>query len=138
MGVQVAITLDDQQKPAYVVSTVLAANFLVADEELILWIGNAHGGPKSFEVNAIKRVLEFIREAGTTTPTGANESYAEVATPGLKSAVNGAFDAAAALPEEAKVGVWYGPLFQPLLGSSITAHSKRALEKYLESTQKAA
>ena len=80
--------------------------------------------------------VEFIRENGSETPTGANESYAEVAPPGFKSLVSGAFDAAAALPEEAKVGIWYGPTFQPHKGSSLSAHVKRAVEKYLETTQK--
>jgi len=46
--------------------------------------------------------------------------------------------AIAGIPAETDVGVWYGELFQPLDGSSITAHGKRAMEKYLESTQKAA
>jgi hypothetical protein len=136
MGVQVAVTLDDMQKPSYVVSTVLAASFLLADTDMVIWIGNAHGGGKHFEVTGIKRCLEFIRENGTVTPTGLNESYAEVAAPGFKKDVNGAFDAAAALPEEIKVGIWYGPLFQPLPGSTITPHVHRALEKYLETTQK--
>ncbi len=138
MGTQVTITLDDQLKPNYVVATVAAASFVLDSTELILWIGDALLGPKSFEVNGIKRCLEVIRENGTATPIGANESYAEVPMPGGKSFVNSAFDAAAVIPEEAKVGVWYGSAFQPLIGSSITAHAKRALEKYLETTQKAA
>ncbi len=137
MGVQVAITLDDQLKPNYVVSTVAAAAFVVADNQCIVWVGNAHGGGKSFEVNGLKRCLEVIRENGSETPAGVNESYAEVSPPGLKSVVNSAFDAAATIPEEAKVGIWYGPLFQPHLGSTLTPHVKRAVEKYLETTQKA-
>ena len=138
MGVQVKITLDDQLKPSYVVSTVLAASFLCGTTECLLWIGNAHTGSKAFEVNGIKRCLEYIRENGTTTPTTTNQTYAEVAIPGMKSQVNGAFNAVAALPEEIKVGIWYGSAFQPDVGASISAHVKRALEKYLESTQKAA
>jgi hypothetical protein len=140
MGVQVAVTLDTQQKPNYVVSTVLAASFAPANGELVLWIGNAHTGSKHEEVSAIKRCLEYIRENGSTTPDtiATNESYAKVAAPFLKSGVTGAFDAVAALPAETDIGIWYGSLFQPLNGSTITPHALRALEKYLETTQKAA
>lgn len=41
-------------------------------------------------------------------------------------------------PTELEVAVWYGDLFQPHSGSTITPHVLRALEKYLETTQKAA
>ena len=41
-------------------------------------------------------------------------------------------------PAELDVGIWYGDLFQPLSGSTLTPHVLRALEKYLESTQKSA
>jgi hypothetical protein len=105
MGVQVAVTLDTQLKPNYVVSTVLTAAFAPANGELVLWIGNA---------------------------------YAKVASPFRKDLVTGAFDAVAALPGETYIGIWYGSLFQPLKGSTVTPHVLRALEKYLETTQKAA
>jgi hypothetical protein len=138
MGIQVAITLDSQLKPDYVVSTVLAASFLVDDDECILWFGNAHTGTKHEEVSAITRCLEKIRENGSATPVGTNESYAKVAAPFRKDLVVGVFDAVAALPAETDIGIWYGPLFQPHDGSTLTPHVHRALEKYLETTQKAA
>ena len=140
MGVQVAVTLDTQLKPNYVVSTVLTAAFAPANGELVLWIGNAHTGTKHEEVSAVKRCLEYIRENGSITPDtiATNESYAKVASPFRKDLVTGAFDAVAALPGETYIGIWYGSLFQPLKGSTVTPHVLRALEKYLETTQKAA
>jgi hypothetical protein len=41
-------------------------------------------------------------------------------------------------PTELEVGIWYGETFQPLLGSTLTPHVLRSLEKYLETTQKSA
>ena len=208
MGVQVAITLDGQLKPDYVVSTVLAPAFAVAAGVCLVWIGNAHGGGKHMEVTGIRRCLEKLREAGTTTPTTGKHSFAKVAKPAFKSGVATGFDVAdvtaltgtvtvgagtaavvgvgtafetelavgdvikigtelitvltitdddnltlaanhvagaagAAVsisnaPTELEVAIWYGDLFQPHSGSTLTPHVLRALEKYLESTQKAA
>ena len=138
MGVQVAVTLDSELKPNYTVSTVLAASFLPADGDLVLWVGATIAPNKHEVVSGIKRCLEYIREHGSETPTGTNESYAKVALPCRKDLVTGAFEAAAALPAETDVGVWYTPSFQPHVGSTVTPHVLRALEKYLESTQKAA
>ena len=107
MGVQVAVTLDTQLKPNYVVSTVLTAAFAPANGELVLWIGNAHTGTKHEEVSAVKRCLEYIRENGSITPDtiATNESYAKVAAPFRKDLVTGAFDAVAALPGETYLGI---------------------------------
>ncbi len=208
MGVQVAITLDSQLKPSYVVSTVLAPAFAVAAGVCLVWIGNAHGGGKHFEVTGIRKCLEKLREVGTPTPTSALHSFAKVASPGFKSAVStgasvadvtaltgtvtvsagtaavvgvstafetelaigdvvkigtelltvltitdddnltlaanhvaGAAGAAISIsnaPTELEVAIWYGDLFQPHSGSTVTPHVLRALEKYLESTQKSA
>ena len=135
MGIQVAITLDNDIKPDYVVSTVLAANFLVGTTELILWIGNAWTGGAQEQIGALRQCLEYIRENGTETPLTTAQSYAEVAAPGLKKDVNGAFNAVAALPEEIKVGVWYGSAFQAVIGGTITPHVLRGIEKYLEATK---
>ena len=134
MGIKVAATLDTEFKFNYTVSTVLAASFTLADEDLALWIGNAHPFSKSEELAALENCSAFIRENGTTTPTGTNESYAELGT-NFKKDVNGAFDAAAALPEEAKVGIWYGPDFQALEDNSITPFVVQLIEHYVETTQ---
>jgi len=206
MGVQVAITLDTQQKPSYVVSTVLAPAFAVAAGVCLVWIGNAHGGGKHMEVTGIRRCLEKLREAGSTTPSTGKHSFAKVKKPALKSMIATGFDVAdvtaltgtvtvsagtaavvgvttefetelvvgdvvkigtelltvsvitddthltlaanhvagaagAAIsisnaPTELEVAIWYGDLFQPLPGSTLTPHVLRALERYLESTQK--
>jgi hypothetical protein len=208
MGTQVAITLDTMLKPSYTVSTVLATAFAAASTKCLLFIGNAHGGGKHFEVAGIRRCLETIRENGSETPTSGKSSYAKTAQPGFKSAISSGFDVAATtaltgtvtvtagtkifvgvntlfttelsvgdvivvetqsltvatitdathlttaenhvagaaakaiaianVPTELEIGVWYGQTFQPLLGSTLTPHVLRALEKYLESTQKSA
>lgn len=137
MGTKVAATLDGQLKPSYTVSTVAAASFVVADTDLAIWIGNAVTLTKVEVINALNNCLAHIRENGSATPTGTNESYAEVGTTYRKD-VNSAFDAAAAVPEEAKVGIWYGPDYQQTVGASITPGVKRLIEEYMESTQKAA
>lgn len=137
MGTLVTAILDSDKKPSYTVATVAAAAFILLDSECGVWVGNAVILPKSGVVNALRNCLAHIRENATFTPTGVNESYAEVGTTMLKD-VNSAFDAAAVIPEEAKVGVWYGPDFQQIPGASISPHVERLIEKYLESTQKAA
>ena len=208
MGTQVAITLDSQLKPNYVVSTVLAPAFAVAAGVLVVWIGNAHGGGKHFEVTGIRACLNRLRENGTTTPSTGKHSFAKVAQPGIKSQISTGFDVAdtttltgtvsvtagtAAVtgvstlfltelsvgdvikigtelltvsvitsdtvltlaanhvagasgaaysisntPAELDVGIWYGDLFQPHSGSTVTPHVLRALEKYLEQVQRSA
>ena len=92
MGVQVAITLDNQLKPDYVVSTVLAPAFAVAAGVLVVWIGNAHGGGKLFEVTGIRKCLEAIRQNGSTTPGSGNHSYAKLAYPGYLKDVSTGFN----------------------------------------------
>jgi hypothetical protein len=41
-------------------------------------------------------------------------------------------------PAEQDVGIWYGDLFQQTSGSTLTPHVLRALEKYMESSSRAA
>ena len=133
MGVQVAVTLNEQLKPDYAVSTVLAANFLVTTTQLILWVGNAWAGGAHEQISGMKNCLQKIRENGSQTPLTTNQSYAKVAAPALKSQVIGVFDAVAALPAETDVGVWYGSAFQGIPGATVTPHVLRAIEKYIES-----
>ena len=135
MGIEVAATLDTELKPSYTVATTLAAAFTLADTDMAIWIGNATPFSKVETISALKSCLEYIRENANETPTGTNESYAELGT-SFKKDVNGAFDAAAALPEEAKVGIWYGPDFQPIAGATLTPFVIQAIEKYMETTQK--
>jgi hypothetical protein len=94
MGVQVAVTLDDMLKPKYTVSTVLAPAFAVAAGELVVWIGNAHGGSKHFEVTGLRKCLEAIRRGGSETPSSGLHSYGKVVAPGLQSDVSTGFDVA--------------------------------------------
>jgi len=88
MGVQVAVTLDSEQKPDYAVSTVLAPAFVVAPADLVVWIGNDHGGNKHFEVTGMKACLGKLRDIGTPTPASGNHSYAKVVQPGIKSQIS--------------------------------------------------
>ena len=82
MGTKVAVTLDSMIKPDYVVSTQAAIAFAVAAGELVLWIGGSHGQGKHFEVTAIRKCLDAIRDMGATTPTSSKHSYAKIAAPG--------------------------------------------------------
>lgn len=132
MGTKIAATLDSEKKPSYTASTVAAASFVCADTDLCLWVGASTGLKKGEIINALKNCLQYIREAGNTTPAGANESYAETAST-RRNDINGAFNAVAAIPEEAKVGFWYGPTYQQTPGASITPGALRLIEKYLES-----
>jgi len=204
MGIKVAATLDDDFKSNYVVSTVAAAAFTIADGVLAIWIGNAHAMTKAEELEALDNCSKFIRENATETQTGANESYAEAGNVMLKD-VNGAFDSAidttltgtvtvtigtaavtgsgtafstelsvgdaikiageiitilsiadddnlvlsanhvagaagvafsiVAVPEESKVGIWYGHDFQGVEGASISPFVTQLIEKYIETTQ---
>lgn len=134
MGTKIAATLDSEKKPSYTASTVAAAAFTCADEDLCLWVGSSVTLPKSGVVNALKNCLQYIREGGNTTPAGVNESYAETAS-SRRNDVNGAFNAVAAIPEEAKVGFWYGPDYQQAPGASITPGALRLIEKYMESVK---
>ena len=94
MGVQVAITLSEQLKPSYTVSTVLAPAFAVAAGECVLWIGNAYAGSKHTQNVGIRNCLEKIREGGSFTPASGQHSYAKVAAPAFKSQVSTGFDVA--------------------------------------------
>lgn len=134
MGTKIAATLDSEKKPSYTASTVAAASFVCADEDLCLWVGASVTLTKMEVVNALKNCLQYIREQGSTTPTGVNESYAETAST-RRNDINGAFNAVAAVPEEAKVGFWYGPDYQQTVGASITPGALKLIEKYMESVK---
>jgi len=135
MGIKIAATLDNELKPSYTKTTVAAALFTLDDSDLAIWVGTSHPFSKVEVVSALKNCLAYIRENASETPTGVNESYAEVGG-NFKKDVNGAFNAAAVIPEEAKVGIWYGPDYQQIAGASITPGVTRLTEKYLEGTQK--
>lgn len=137
MGTVVTVTLDDQLKPDYTVATVVAGLFATGTTELNLWIGSTYAGGKLNETSAVKRCLETIREGGSTTPTTTNVTRAKVAYPAFKSSVVAVFNAIQEEPVETDILVAYGSAFQPLQGSTVTPHVLRALEKYLETTQKA-
>lgn len=135
MGTKVLVTITTLLKPDMVVSTVAAASFTIGDAEMAVWVGANFVGDKLEEINCLKACMAIIRENGTPTPTGTNEAYAEALQ---GEVVNSAFDAAVVIPEETKVGVWYGPLFQALEGASIEPFVVKATEVYLEQVQKAA
>jgi len=135
VGTKVVATLDSDLKPDFVVSTVAAAAFTITDDDCAIWIGASTGLSKVESINALNNCLKHIRENGSETPTGVNESYAEVAST-EKRDVNSAFDSAAVIPEEAKVGIWYGPDFQPHKGSSLSAIVQQLIQKYQETTQR--
>lgn len=93
MGIKVAATLDSEFKFNYTLSTVLAPAFTIDDDDLAIWIGNAHGMSKSEELEALTNCSNVIRENATETPTGDNESYAETSNV-MQKDVNSAFNSA--------------------------------------------
>jgi hypothetical protein len=137
MGTKVAATLNDELKPSYTVSTVLAASFVVADTDCAIFVGDDFPGGHLEAENALVNCLQRIRENGSVTPLTTNESYAKTSTTYKPDIVSG-FDAVAVLPLETDVGIWYGPDFQQNSGSSITPFVKRLIEKLAETTLKAA
>ena len=138
MGTKVTAVTNAALKPDFAVTTVAAGSFTLADNECAIWVGATFAGSKVQAVTGLKACLAVIRENGTLKPAGANESYAEVAYPATIGSVNSAFNAAATVPEETKVGIWYGPTFQAETHASITAFVHRLIEVYQEQIQKAA
>lgn len=133
MGTQVTVTLDSQLKPDYTVSTVLAASVAIDTDELIVWIGAdtlAFGA--SFQVVGVVRAGELIRENGNVTPTTTNVTSVTMPAPGLKPDATVALNGALVAPTEDDVFVGYGSAFQAMPGQSVSAHVKRALEKFIE------
>ena len=110
---------------------------MVADSDLAIFVGDDFPGGKSEVVNSLRNCLQRIRENGSITPLTTNESFAKTAVTD-KTAIASGFDAVAVLPAEADVGVWYGPDYQQNSGASVTPGTLRLIEKFLESTQKAA
>jgi hypothetical protein len=138
MGTQVSATLNDELKPNYSVATVLAANFLVPDEDCTIFIGDDFPSSRKLEVvNSLINCAQRIQENGNVTPLTTNETYAKTGTANKLDIVY-AGDAAAVLPLESEIGVWYGPDFQQHQGSSLMPFVKRLIEVYLERVQKAA
>ena len=133
MGTTVTVTLDDQLKPSYVVGTALAAAYAIDTTELVLFIGTTSiDFGASFQVTGVVRAGELIREGGNVTPTTTNVTEVIMPPPGNK--VNATVVAGSTLvaPTEDDVAVGYGSAFQPIAGASVTAHIKRALEKFIE------
>ena len=137
MGIAVTVSKASQDtKPQYVVTTVAAASLAVDTTELVVWIGTDFAFSQLETYNAILKCLERTRENGTPTPLTTNVSGAETLDPS-KSAVTLVDDAVLAAAE-AEVAVYYGSAFQPGIGTSVSAHTRRALELYQESTARAA
>ena len=137
MGILVtAAKLSADTKPQYVVSTVAAASVAVDTSAMAVWVGDDFAFSQLETYNAVLKCLERIRENGSPTPLTTNVSGAETLDPS-KAAVTLLNDAAIAAAE-AEVAVYYGATYQPANGGSVSAHTHRLLELYLESTAKAA
>ena len=134
MGTKVTVTLDDQLKPNYTVATQLAGAFAIGTTELVVWIGAetlAQG--KSNQVSGVIRAAELIKENGYATPTTTNVTLVAMKAPvaykpNATVVVNGAVPVIA----ESEIVVGYGSAFQGIPGAAVTAHIRRALEKFVE------
>ncbi len=134
MGTKVTVTLDDQLKPDYTVGTQLAAAFSIGTTELVVWVGTtAINSGKSFEVTAVKRAAELIKENGYITPTTTNVTEVIMVPPAAyKPAATVVANGVLVAPTEDDVAVGYGSAFQGIPGAAVTAHILRALEKFIE------
>ncbi len=133
MGTKVTVTLDDQLKPDYTVGTELAAAFAIGTTELVVWIGatsDTFGG--SYQITGIQRAAELILENGNATPLTTNVTEVIMPAPAYKKDATVVVGGVLVAPTEDDVAVGYGSAFQPSPGVAVTAHIKRALEKYLE------
>jgi len=139
MGSTVHITLNDQQKPDYVVATGVAkAAFTATTTQLALWFGGDYAGSKLSTINGLKRALEVIRQNGNATPLTTNITRAIVTAPGGRQNIVYAGNVAKAEPTDVTNVIMYGSAFQPMAGSKVQAHGIRAIEKYMEAVQKGA
>ena len=131
MGTSVTVTLDDQLKPDYAIATVAAASYAIGTTELVLFIGSTSVG-NSFQITGSVRAGELIRENGNVTPLTTNVTEVVMPPPGYKSAATVVLDGVLVAPTEDDVAVGYGSAFQGIPGASVTAHVKRAIEKFIE------
>ena len=81
-------------------------------------------------------VIDILGELVTVSSIG-DANNLVIATAHVAGA-SGAVYSISNTPAEEDVGIWYGDLFQQTPGSSITPHTLRALEKYMESTSRLA
>ena len=133
MGVKITVTLDDQIKPLYTVSEQAAASFAIATTELVVWVGTTSGDfGASYQVTGVKRASELIIENGNATPLTTNVTEVIMPAPAYKKDATVVVGGALVAPTEDDVAVGYGSAFQPTPGVAVTAHIKRALEKYIE------
>lgn len=133
MGTSVTVTLDDQLKPEYVVGTVAAASYAIGTTELVLFIGTtAIAAGASFEITGAVRAGELIRENGNVTPLTTNVTEVVMSPPGYKPEATVVLGSTLVAPTEDDVAIGYGSAFQALPGVSVTAHVKRAIEKFIE------
>lgn len=133
MGVKITVTLDDQIKPLYTVSTQLAASFAIAPTELVVWVGDTSiDFGASYQVTGVRRSAELIIENGNTTPLTTNVTEVIMPAPAYKKDATVVVDDVLVLPTEDDVAVGYGSAFQASEGIAVTAHVIRALEKYIE------
>jgi len=133
MGTTVTVTLDDQLKPNYVVGTALAASYAIGTTELVLFIGTTSiNFGKSFQITGSVRAGELIREGGNVTPLTTNVTEVVMPPPGFKPSATVVAGGVLVAPTEDDVAVGYGSAFQPIPGASVTAHIKRAIEKFIE------
>ena len=130
------LSADNEGKNAVVSTTPLAASVTVDADEIALWVGDLSGASNitNLEVqvhNFVNDCLERLREIGTPTPAEAGYT---ITNADWLTNVPDKRDVAVAVnqpfitPKPTDVTLYYGELFQPHVGSSVSTAVKRLLE----------
>ncbi len=130
------LSADNEGKNAVVSTDPDSTAVTVAADEIALWVGDLSGASNigNLEVqvhNFVNDCLERFREIGTPTPSESGYNFAGAdwltEVPDKRDVfidLNTAF----ITPKPTDVTIYYGDLFQPHIGSSISTAVKRLLE----------
>ncbi len=130
------LSADNEGKNAVVTTDPAETGVTVAADEIALWVGDLSGASNitNLEVqvqNFVNDCLERLREIGTPTPAESGYTIADadwLTEVPDKRDVAVALNAVFATPKPTDVSIYYGDLFQPNIGSSVSTAVKRLLE----------
>ena len=130
------LSADNEGKNAVVTTDPADTAVTVAADEIALWVGDLSGASNITNLelqvhNLVNDLLERFREIGTPTPAESLYTHAEgnfqTEVPDKRSVVV-FLDAAFITPKPTDIAIYYGDLFQPHIGSSVSTAVKRLLE----------
>ena len=130
------LSADNEGKNAVVSTDPADTAVTVAADEIALWVGDLSGASNitNLEVqvqNFVNDCLERLREIGTPTPSESGYTIADadwLTNVPDKRDVTVDLNAAFFTPKPTDVSIYYGDLFQPNIGSSVSTAVKRLLE----------